>query len=461
MAVDLLLSAKKTFEAGYSEAAWNQINVVLNDEWERPDALYIAGLIQREQGNVAVAAHLFRRALAVEQTKVNLWMNYGACLHDMHLYDDARQAFEIVRSQLPNDPQPIANIASGYIQQGKLHDAMNFADDALAINPDNIIARIAKGYACLGLGRWRDAWKHCEALYGEHVATRIYNSKENEEPEWDGTKGLTVVVTCDQGIGDILLFSQCLNDMVADCKRVIVEGPKRLEDLFRRSFPDIHYYGTLGQTNMPWVKDYKIDARINISFLGRFYRNKDSDFPRVPYIKPSQPLQKKWIDRLEKFSRPWVGIAWEGGLVSTMKKMRSVPLSAYGKLIEMGGTFIDMSYRDSMEEVARWNIDNSNQVVHPFIDESNFDDTVALASVLDEVITVTTALAHICGSIGRQASVLVPTVAQWRYQYRIRDGMIWYPENSVRLYRQKPGEQTFEHAINRLAKDREVFLKAA
>lgn len=453
MAVDLLLSAKRTFEAGYHEVAWNQVNIVLNENWERPDALYVAGLIQRDQGNVAVAAHLFRRALALEQRKVNIWMNYGACLHDMHMYDEAREAFEVVRAQLPTDPQPIANIASGYIQQGKLHDALNTANDALVLNPDNTIARIAKGYACLGLGRWKDAWRHCEALYGEHVAVRIYNPRENEEPEWDGSKGKTVVVTCDQGIGDIILFSQCLNEMVEDCKQVIVEGPPRLEDLFRRSFPKIHYYGTLGQMNMAWVKDYRIDARINISFLGRFYRNKDADFPRKAYLKPSAELMKRRREWLEQFPRPWVGIAWEGGLVATMKSTRSLPLSSYKPLIERGGTFVDMSYRDSMEEVARWNIDHQNQIVCPFIDESNFDDTVALAAVLDEVVTVTTALAHVCGALGRKASVLVPTVAQWRYQYRVGDGMIWYPEDSVRLYRQKPGEVGFDHAIGRILKD--------
>lgn len=453
MAVDLLLAAKRAFEAGHTDAAWNQINIVLNEEWERPDALYVAGLIQRERGNVAVAAHLFRRALASEQKQVNLWMHYGACLHDMHLHDDARQAFEVVRRQLPTDAQPVANIASGYVQQGKLHDAYTTADEALKLNPDNLIAKIAKGYASLGLGRWRDAWALCEALYGEHVTTRIYNDAAHEEPEWDGTKGKTVVVTADQGIGDMILFAQCLEDMAKDCKRVIVEVPARLEDLFRRSFPDVHVYGTLGRVNMDWVKAYNIDARVNLSFLGRFYRNKDADFPRKPYLVPSPALQRKWMNWLEQFPKPWIGLAWEGGLVSTMKARRSIKLDAYAKVIQHGGTCFDLSYRDSLEEVARWNIEHPKQIVHPWLEESNYDDTVAFASVMDEVVTVTTALAHVCGALGRTARVLVPVNPQWRYQYRCGDGMIWYPESSVKLYRQKPGEDGFAPAINRLVKD--------
>ncbi len=462
MAVDLVLAAKRSFESDQLEAAWNQINVALNDRWERPDALYVAGIIQRGMGNVAVAAHLLRRALAVEQRQPNVWMHYGACLHDMHLYDDARQAFSVVHAALPQDPQPIANIASGYVQQGKLRDAINTADQALAIDPDNVIAKVAKGYGCLGLGRWRDAWQLMEAIYGTHITTRIYNRPEEEEPEWDGSKGKTVVVTCDQGIGDIIMFSQCLHQMVEDCAQVIVECPRRLEAFFKRNFPRCHVYGTLHlEHGLPWVADYKIDARINLSFVARFYRNSDAEFPRTPYIVCDERRRKEWQEWLSQFPRPWVGLAWEGGLVSTRKANRSVPLSAFAPVIEQGGTCFDLTYRDCRHEVARWNIDHAQQVVHPYVDITNYDDTIALVAAMDDVVTVTTALAHVCGALGKPARVLVPDVAQWRYQYRCGDGMIWYPADSVRLFRQKPGEADFAPAMRRLVADRKGLKLAA
>lgn len=461
MAVDLVRSAKRSYEAGNYENAWRQITVALNDQWENPQALYVAGLILRERGDIATAAHLFRRALAIEKHQVNLWMNYGACLHDMHMYDDARKVFELVHQQIPQDSQPLANMASGYIQQGKLNDAIKTAKQALERNPDNIIGKIAMGYGSLGLGRWKEAWSYLDVLYGEHVATRVYNSKDNEEPEWDGEKGKTVVVTCDQGVGDIIMFAQCLPEMVRGCKQVIVECAPRMESMFKRCFPGIHVYGTLGKFNMSWVSDYKIDARINMSFLGRFYRNSDKDFPRKAYLTADQKMQEAWLEKLSHHPRPWIGLAWEGGLVSTMKRNRSFPLEDLAPVLEGGGSFIDMNYRDCREEVALWNIAHKEQVFHPYIDTINFDQTIALVSVLDEVITATTTLAHVCGALGRTASVLVPSIAQWRYQYRFGDGMIWYPEDSVKLYRQKPGEADFKPAIERLAKDRVALRRAA
>jgi len=182
----------------------------------------------------------------------------------------------------------------------------------------------------------------------------------------------------------------------------------------------------------------------------------------VAYITADETMKQKWTDWLSQFPKPWVGIAWEGGLVSTMKKMRSVPLEALAPVIEQGGTFIDMTYRDCSDEIALWNINSKHQVIRPNVDDSNYEDTIALAAALDDVVSVTTALVHVCGALGRSASVIVPEVAQWRYQYRVDDGgMIWYPKGSVQLYRQKPGEKTLEPAIARLAKGRKKWLASS
>jgi hypothetical protein len=131
-----------------------------------------------------------------------------------------------------------------------------------------------------------------------------------------------------------------------------------------------------------------------------------------------------------------------------------VALTEYAPLMNQG-TVIDLSYDDSGLEVSQWNIANKQQIKRPPIDRSNFDDTVALVSALDDVVTVTTTLAHVCGALGRHAYVLVPAVPQWRYAYRADDGLglIWYPSSSIRLYRKDHGEHTFEHTIKRVAKD--------
>jgi tetratricopeptide (TPR) repeat protein len=432
--------------------AWLITNSGLNDDPDRPEALFLMGSTLRQMGNIGLALNCLAKALSREQRHPNLWMAYAATLHDLNRWDEAIEAFSIVHKMLPEDAMPIANIAAGYVQQGKWREAINQADKAIALEPDNYIAKIAKTFACLALGRWKDGWENAGYLYGRHLVTRVYRDAENEEPEWDGTPGQTVVVQCDQGLGDQIMFAQCVRELKRDCKEVILECSERMVSLFRRSFPGVSVYGTLKAEQLEWARHHAIDAHVHISFLGKWYRKLDADFPRRPYLVPSPARKEAWLTWLEKYPKPWVGIAWKGGIQATSKHLRSCELVDFEPIINRGGTVFDLSYHNSASEVSRWNLDNVNQIVVPPIDTADYEDTVAFADCLDNVVCVTTTILHVRGALGKPVEVLVPSVAQWREAHMHDNGtsMIWYPQDSVNFHRQYPGELDFEFAIKRL-----------
>lgn len=449
------MNAKQIHELVKAEnwpKAWFAVNAALNEKPDDPLLLYLAGCVMRSQGHIGMALPLFGKALSFDQRQPNLWMHYGATLHDLNEWEDAIKAFSVVAQMLPTDPMPPANIAAAKTQQGKWNDAIKYADKALSLDAENYIAHISKSFACLALGRWVEGWRHGEYLYGRHLVVRVYNAAENEEPEWDGSPGKTVVVQCDQGLGDIIMFGQCLTDMVRDCREVIIECAERLVPLMKRNFPGVTVYGTLKQAGQSWSLDHKIDAHIHISALPKFYRKLDVHFPRRPYITPDAQKVAKWREFLQRFPRPWIGVSWQGGIQQTQKHLRSLELAQLAPVLELPGSFFDLSYRDSEKEVNAWNARLQAHVVRPPIDQEDYDDTVALLACLDEVVTVTTTVVHACGALGRTARVLVPEVPMWRYAHRCGDGMIWYPDDSVKLYRRKPGEQ-WESTIRRLAED--------
>ena len=439
--------------------AWPSASEMLTENPDDPRALYLVGWCLRQMDHVGAALQMFRRALALEPDRINIWMHYGACLHDTHQYDQAREAFHKVMRALPADPMPPANIAASYVQEGRCNDALKYADKALALDPKHKIASLAKSFACLGLGRWAEGWDYAEYLYGDTLSIRVYNPPEREEPMWDGSPGKTVVVQADQGLGDMIMFSQCLPDMQRDCKQVIVETNPRLAPMFRRNFPGIDVYDTLKEEGgLEWPAQYQIDAHIHISWLGKFYRKSNADFPRKPYLAADPEKRAKWRAWLEQFPRPWVGLAWKGGIPRTNTVARSLRLEELAPVIQAGGTPISLAYQDVGLEIARWNIDNPQQVIVPDIDnDGDYDETMALIAELDHVVTVTTTVAHVCGAMGKRAYVLVNQVPLWRYVYG-GDSMMWYPENSVRLYRQARGEVGWTHAIARLAKDFRTFV---
>ena len=311
--------------------AWVGVNHALNEDPESPELLYLAGAVMRGLGHIGISLPLFAKALSKDQKQPNLWMHYGATLHDLNEWDDAIKAFSVVAEMLPTDPMPPANIAASFTQQGKWRDAINMADRALALDPECYIAHISKSFACLALGRWQDGWKHAEYLYGRHLQVRVYNSPENEEPEWDGSKGKTVVVQADQGLGDILMYGQCLTEMAKDCKEVILECAPRLVSLMKRNFPGITVYGTLKEQGQTWSLNHQIDAHVHISLLPRWYRKTDKDFPRKAYITPDETKVQKWKEWLSapnnNLPKPWIGISWHGGIQQTQKHLRSVNLT--------------------------------------------------------------------------------------------------------------------------------------
>jgi tetratricopeptide (TPR) repeat protein len=456
MADDLLRAARLAWDRKEWGSVWKFANQALNDEPDRPEALYLLGCALREIGHIGLAVTAFRRALALKPDHLNLWMHFAATLHDLNQWEEARDAYLMILKQVPQEAMAMANIASGYVQQGRPREALEWAEKALAIHPTSHVGHIARAFANLGLGRWRAGWEDAEYLYGHHLPERIYGGPGNEEPAWDGSPGKTVVVQMDQGLGDHIMFAQCLIEAIRDCKQVIVECERRMEHFWRRNFPEVIVYPTLGEVELEWPQQHAIDAHVHVSWLGRFYRNSDAAFPRRAYITAKPELVAGWREKLAALPRPWVGLAWQGGLQRSSKHLRSFKLAELQPIMRFAGTLIDLSYHDSCKEVAQWNIDHDeHQVIQPHIVTSDYENTVALAAALDEVVTCTTTLAHVCGALGRHAYVLVPQAPQWRYQHPAGDGLWWYPENSVEMVRQAPGEIGWSHAIARLARKME------
>ena len=76
--------------------------------------------------------------------------------------------------------------------------------------------------------------------------------------------------------------------------------------------------GTLKDERQSWAlerigTERQIQAHVHISYLGKWYRNKDADFSRKSYLKVKPEKVEAWREWLEQFPRPWVGLAWEGG----------------------------------------------------------------------------------------------------------------------------------------------------
>ena len=437
----LKVIAGKALEANDYEKAWLPVTEILSMDPDDPQALYMTGCWFRMKGYPGVALQFFRRCVAVEPSQLNPWLFYGASLHDIHRYDEAIELFKMCIGMAPNKPAAYANLAASHVQKGEFPQAYGYAKEALKRDKDHENAKICLGMASLGLRRWKEGFEHYRYLFGNQVVIRYYGQ---EQPEWGGQSGQTVVVQGDQGLGDEIMYASILEDMAKTCRKVVYDCHPKLVNVLSRSFPGIDFHGSKKDKKAGWVDDYRFDARVHASALGRFFRQKDSDFPRQPYLQTDPAKVAKWQKVLARLPRPWVGLTWQGGSLGTQRDIRSIEPEDWLPVIEKGGSFIDLSYHDSTADLKGLE-DN----IHRFeTDAEDYDDTLALIECLDAVCTVTTTVVHACGALGKKAYVLVSNMPQWRYG-ATKDDMPWYGRQ-VRLFRQGKAA-LFAPAIQQIA----------
>lgn len=323
------------------------------------------------------------------------------------------------------------------LNRADFDDAISYSNRALAENPEALEAKTNRGMAYLALKRWREGWRD----YNQNIG-REKNRKEmkyGEEPRWEGTKGQDIVCYCEQGLGDEISFASCLPDLIRDSKSVTIECDMRLERLFRRSFPTCNVYGTRYKEKTPKWRDPapRFDGRVAIGQLPEFYRLKDTDFHGKPYLTANPQMVTAWRALLDSLGdKPKIGIAWTGGIPKTGQYRRTVTLATLAPLFNgFDADWISLQYKDvdgieEAEEKYGVKIQDWDWGTRFY----DYDQTVALISQLDLVISVCTTVVHAAGGLGKECWCLVPEVPMWRY---LSEGT-WFPwASSVKLWRQK------------------------
>ena len=402
-------------------------------------ALFLLGHVYAMAERFGLAINIFKRVVQLEPKKPMAWNNLGMAYHGLKS-PDALDAFHKALN-LDHKAVYLANIASAHLEQCHWKQALEWSDRAIASDPSIKGAHITNGMANLALGNYAKGWEG----FSYSLGGKFRKAKQfKDEQPWDGSKGKTIVVYGEQGIGDEVMYSSVIPDLTADCS-VILECDPRLEGLFRRSFPDVQVYGT--RRLEPYWTDQPIDANCPIAGLPRFYRNKPEDFPGTPYLTADPERRIQWRALLDSLgNRPKIGIAWSGGSRHNRPKERDMGLEAFRPLIEgMDPDFISLQYKDPTEE-----IEESGLPVRHFkraCQTDDYDDTAGLVAELDMVIGVHTSVHHLAGGLGVKSIILVPEKTLWLYA---KDKMDWY--SGARLFRQKAGE-TWEKTVTRMMDD--------
>jgi len=149
----------------------------------------------------------------------------------------------------------------------------------------------------------------------------------------------------------------------------------------------------------------------------------------IPYLRAPPEQLAAWSARLGPRTRRRIGIAVSGDPSHTEDAQRSIPAAAF--LSAFAGIDAELHVLQKPIREADAAALAGLHVHEPLL--GDFRDTAALAALMDLVVTVDTALAHLAGALGVPAWVLVQYGADFRW-LRGRTDSPWYP--TVRLFRQ-------------------------
>ena len=318
-------------------------------------------------------------------------------------------------------------------------ESLLLMDQILDAKPADQETRLMRSLSLLKAGRFRDGWLEYEARHNSPTSGgRVFPWVD---PRSVGTEGdRRVVLVGEQGLGDQIMFASCIPDLAQDGFGGVLECDRRLVRLFQRSFPTFEVKpATTDEAIKQHAEERGIRQWIAMGSLPARRRNTLSDFPEHSgYLRADPEKCAKWRDRLKSVGPgPYVGISWKGGAARTRAQLRSIPLSDWLPLSETGAQFVSLQYGDVHAEMEGF-LGRHKQRIHHWSDAIiDYDETAALISELDLVISVCTSVVHLAGALGRTVWVLVPSVAEWRYLIR-GTRMPWYP--TVRMFRQGVGE---------------------
>ena len=411
-----------------------------------------------------------QRAVECMPDSAGALRDYVYCLIELSRFDEATSILERQLNVAPNDPQLRVILGYAYQRKQEPEIAVMHYQAALALGADVAELHSNLGIVLQDLGRIDEALAHYartlvlqprfpfatyhRALarllkrdfgawhdYEARLTTDDHPRRRASYPRWDGSRlDGTLLVYSEQGLGDEIMFASCLPDAIGAVRHCVVECAPKLEGLFRRSFPAATVYACTPDRNVPEpIRALAIDCEVPAGSLPLYYRPTVSAFPaHAGYLKADAERTEQWRSRLAALGPGVkVGISWRGGVHKTRRSLRSIAPEHWSAILQLeDARFVSLQYDATMAEIQ--SLDglarrHGTTVAHWAEAVDDYEDTAALVTALDLVISVCTAVIHLAGAIGRPAWVMTPYSPEWRYGFS-GTGMPWYP--SVRLYRQ-------------------------
>ncbi|HLH91296.1 MAG TPA: tetratricopeptide repeat protein [Xanthobacteraceae bacterium] len=405
----------------------------------RPDfaaAYSDRGNVLKTMRRFADALASYDRALALNPDFVGALSNRAVTLQALDRLDEALASCDRALALEPRAVEALINRA-GVLQELRRFDAaLSTYDRAIALAPQSAAAQANRALLLLLTGDFARGWP----AYEWRRKLPGFDGRVFAEPAWSGEDiaGCRLLLHAEQGFGDTIQFARYAPLAAARGADVTLAVQPPLARLLA-GLPGVAVIAD--RDPLP-----PFDRHCSLLSLPRVFATTLDTVPSgVPYIAAPADRVAAWAQRLPQDGLR-IGLAWSGHPANTKDHERSIPFAPLAPLLAVPGTrFVSLQKDVRAAEADAFH--QCGRILDLAGDLRDFADTAAVIAVLDLVITVDTAVAHLAGAMGKPVWVLLPRTPDFRWLMD-RDSSPWYP--SARLFR-KVGADAWDAVIARVA----------
>jgi Flp pilus assembly protein TadD len=386
------------------------------------------GLLLTESGKHGEAAVILQQAIRLRPRAVEGLNNLGLAYSALGRFAEAEASFQEALKIDPGYVEAHNNLGSVYKEQGRLEEALACYQTALWFDPQSASTRYNRSLALLQKGDYAEGWREYEWRWQRKQAVK----RAFLQPRWNGTElpGKTILLWCEQGLGDAIQFVRYAPRVKAKGGRVILECPAFLAPLFS-TCAGIDALVAGGAT----LPGFDVQAPL-LSLPALLGTTLESVPAETPYLHAEPDRVEAWKKKLDGIAGFKVGVVWQGNPHHPWDRWRSFPLRALASLAAVEGVrLVSLQKGAGVEQIPALQRRFAFVDLGPDLDAEGgaFLDTAAIMKNLDLIVTADTAAAHLAGALGVPTWLALSAVADWRWMGG-GDETPWHP--TLHLFRQ-------------------------
>ena len=376
----------------------------------RKMAGFLADLKTYEQ-----AIFFYEKAVELDNNDIVGLNNLALLYEEINKTDKAKAAYEKSIKIKENYPA-LYNLGVLERKLKNLSRSKICLQKALSLEPTN-------SYANYSLGMTYLMEKNFDKGYPYFLKKPVKNA-DGLKNFWDGSKqkDKTILVFCEYGLGDGIMFSRYFPVLKEYFNRIKVFCAYSLRNLFEASFDGIEFVSS---------PETEYDFCVFAMNLPHFLK---LNFDNIPlsegYLKADEGKIRDYKEKYFNTNDRKIGIFYIGGeLQKRNAKYRRIPLTELSRLFEIPNTkFYSFQKDDILGELTDF-----PEIIDLGKTFNDFSDTASAMKNLDLMITIDSAPVHLAGALGVKTILMLPYYSEWRW-FLDENTTPWY--KSVELIRQ-------------------------